>query len=590
MRRRFFLKVILSYSACAGSGFLWKARSAPPKPVSKRRIIDVHCHFFNAADLPVRGFLERVALADYAAAKAQGDASSGISVAVWRGMVAKLTELILRQRAPSPKKELDFLRESRESVAMASRQMVRGLLPRGRAAVYPSKEILTQVLDHGSPGEASRARGLSAPQPASAEKTETDEFTDFVRKEMLEYQEQAPAGARRGLEAPAPSTRSEGPHAAPQSIAGFIASGRSFFSRYFQWAAILTDYRVNIAGRYRKLYDPQNERIVLATPALIDFNFWLNDQSPSPLSEQIELMGLLSVRSAFPMHGFAPFDPLREIRRPASEPASLQIVKTAIRRYGFLGVKLYSPMGFRPAHNAELGFPFPAPAAGKEFGRRLDNALDGLYAWCESEQVPILAHTTESQSAGPDFAARAEPKFWLSVLEKYPRLRLNLAHFGNFSQAFTGDAAGDPVANYPRTWEHEIGAIVNGNRFRGVFADISYFHWVLDGSGETQKIAAVKRMFAKYFEADPNVERLMFGTDWSMTGKAQQANGYIDNVEAFFKDLGLTGGQLDNLFYKNALRYLGLDRETKASARLKAFYARANKPYPNFTNRRVNAA
>jgi predicted TIM-barrel fold metal-dependent hydrolase len=588
MRRRIFLKAILGYSACAGGGFLWKARAAPPSPASKRRIIDVHCHFFNAADVPVRGFLERVALADYAARKAQG--STGIPAGVWHGMVAKLTDLILKQRAPSPRKELDFLRESPGSVATASRQMVRSLLPQGRAGIYPSREMLAQVLDRPPPAEAPRARGLGAPQPAPTEKAETDEFTDFVQKEMLEDQESAPAERRRGFGAPAPEPRGLDSGAARQPIAGFIASGRSFFSRYFQWAAILTDYRINIASRYRKLYDPQNERIVLATPALIDFNFWLNDQSPSPLSEQIELMGLLSLRSAFPMHGFAPFDPLREVRRLPGETASLQIVKTAIRRYGFLGVKLYSPMGFRPSQNAELGFPFPAPAAGKDFGKRLDAALDGLYAWCEREQVPILAHTTESQSAGPDFAARAEPKFWLSVLEKYPRLRLNLAHFGNFSQAFTGGEAGDPAASYPRTWEHEIGTIVNDGRFRGVFADISYFYWVLEGSGETQKIAAVKRMFAKYFEADPNVEHLMFGTDWSMTGKAPKAEGYIDNVEAFFTDLGLTGAQLDNLFYKNALRYLGLDRETKASSRLKAFYAKAGKPYPSFGGRRVNAA
>jgi predicted TIM-barrel fold metal-dependent hydrolase len=590
MRRRIFLKAILGYSAFAGSGFLWKARSAPPGPVSKRRIVDVHCHFFNAADLPVRGFLERVALADYAASKAQAGSSAGIPVTVWHGMVAKLTELILKQRAPSPKKELEFLRESQEGVAMASRQMVRGLLPQGRAGIYPPRDILTQVLDQRSPGDAPRTRGLAAPQPASTEKAETDEFTDFVRKEMLENQEPVAAERRRGLGAPGPGTRGQGSGAAGQPVAGFIASGRSFFSRYFQWAAILTDYRINIASRYRKLYDPQNERIVLATPALIDFNFWLNDNSSSPLSEQIELMGLLSIRSAFPMHGFAPFDPLREVRRPPGETSSLQIVKQAIRHHGFLGVKLYSPMGFRPSQNAELGFPFPAPAAGKDFGKRLDDALDGLYAWCEKEQVPILAHTTESQSAGPDFAARAEPKFWLSVLEKYPRLRLNLAHFGNFSQAFTGSEAGDPAANYPRTWEHEIGAIVKDGRFRSVFADISYFYWVLDGSGETQKIAAAKRMFAKYFEADAKVERLMFGTDWSMTGKALKADGYIDNVEAFFTDLGLTGAQLDNLFYKNALRYLGLDRETKASGRLKAFYAKVNKPYPNFAGKRLNAA
>ncbi|HZV19995.1 MAG TPA: amidohydrolase family protein, partial [Hyphomicrobiales bacterium] len=540
MHRRTFLKALLQLPA--GGYLLCRPLSRVlANPVSKRRFVDLHCHFFNAADLPVRGFLERVVLADYAAGQARA-AQTGIGIGVWRGLVAKLTDLMLRQRAPTPKKELDFLRAT-AGTAGASRQMIRGLVHKNAPESYPSKEILAEVL-----GSAQQAQRPSAESVAPLERavprapgggSDTDEFADFVRQEMRGVQEFTPAEKLRGLEAPGPSAAAPQAPASAQSIAAFIASGRSFFSRYFQWAGLLTDYRANIAERYRKLYDPENTRVALVTPALIDFNFWLNDQSPAPLREQIEVMSLLSLRLPFPMHGFVPFDPLREVRRLPGEDSSLRIVKDAIRRHGFLGVKLYSPMGFRPAKNAELGFPFPAPAGGKELGKRLDDALDGLYAWCEREQVPILAHSTDSQSAGPDFASRAEPKFWLSVLEKYPRLRVNLAHFGNFNQAFAGANGSDPESHYEKTWEYEIGEFIRGRHFRNVYADISYFYWVLDGKAETQKTLAVKRMFAKYLESDPNVEHLLFGTDWNMTGKAQNLDGYVDNVEAFFKDLGL---------------------------------------------------
>jgi Amidohydrolase len=188
----------------------------------------------------------------------------------------------------------------------------------------------------------------------------------------------------------------------------------------------------------------RSTRTVLTCPALVDFNYWLDDKSRTALKDQVELMALLSLRQPRPMYGFAAFDPLREIRRKPEDPSPLAIVQEAVMKHGFLGAKLYSPMGFKPTDNAEHGLIFPAYAALGEEGFRaaLDKALDSLYSWCEANEAPILAHTTDSQSAGPEFALRAEPRFWEKVLTKYPKLKLNLAHFGNFSQAFT--QTGDP--------------------------------------------------------------------------------------------------------------------------------------------------
>ena len=91
------------------------------------------------------------------------------------------------------------------------------------------------------------------------------------------------------------------------------------------------------------------------------------------------------------------------------------------------------------------------------------------------------------------------------------------------------------ATSFELTWEREIGEFVKGGRFPNVYADISYFFWVLEGSTDKAKIQAAKAMFKRYIAAyDPKVERLMFGTDWNMTGKAEGFEHYLDKVEVIF--------------------------------------------------------
>jgi predicted TIM-barrel fold metal-dependent hydrolase len=535
----------------------------------QRRFIDVHCHFFNAADIPVRGFLQRVVLSDYATNKALSNrAESAISLSIWKGMVAKLADVVLKYSAPTPNDEMACLKGGQSCSGFSTKKSFPGealQAPKGQRRLA---DVLQQHY------QAAQSKSMASPQKGE----DVDAFVEFVLKEMKRSGAKPPVSSSKNLKSLGSSL-----HSATDAIAQFVSDGRSFFSRYFSWAEVLTDYRGKIAEAYYTLYDPDHARLILSTPALVDYNYWLEDQSPSSLQDQVELMGLLSLRQSRPMHGYVAFDPLRSVRRKAGEPDPLDIAKEAVAKHGFLGVKLYSPMGFRPSGNADhtLSFPTYASLSEPEFGAKLDGALDSLYAWCDAEEIPILAHTTESQSAGPDFAARAEPRFWNRVLSQYPNLKLNLAHFGNFSQAFAA-AGGSPVAAFGKTWEAEIGALIKTGRYPNLYADISYFYWALEGRNETQNVKAAKTLFAKYFEADPNVERLMFGTDWNMTGKAQGAANYVDSVEAFFRDIGLRDRQLDNLFFRNALRFLGLNGQTKATARLQRFYAAAGKPFPAF--------
>ena len=539
-------------------------------PSSSRRFVDVHCHFFNAADIPLRGFLQRVVLSDYATTKVSAvNGALPVNIAIWKGMVAKLADVVLRRKAPSAADELACL----DGSACDGFGLTAGGLAKSAGPSATARDI-TDVIRLEYEGRGSGDKAARAPSRRGGSEEDVDAFTDFVLKEMQSSGIQPPVASSKSIGSALSQTA--------EAIGQFIANGGSFFSRYFDWAKLLTGYRETIVETYYSLYDAGRSRLILACPAIVDYNYWLEDQEPTALLDQAKLMARLSLRQPRPMHGFMAFDPLRAVRRKPEEPDPLDILKEAVTVHGFLGVKVYSPMGFKPMGNAEKTASFPAHAAMSEpdFGEKLDRALDGLYAWCAAEEVPILAHTTDSQSAGPDYATRADPKFWGQALAKYPSLKLNLAHFGNFSLAFTGK--GDPVSRYRATWEYEIASFVKGGAYPNVYADISYFYWVLEGSMQKRKIQAVKTLFGKYFETDPNVERLMFGTDWNMTGKAGGADRYLDAVETFFRPLGLKEAQLDNLFYKNALRFLGLNGSTKALARLEAFYKAAGKPMPSF--------
>ena len=101
----------------------------------------------------------------------------------------------------------------------------------------------------------------------------------------------------------------------------------------------------------------------MVTPALVDFTKWLDaSETPMTISKQVALMSRLSRERPAELphiHGFVPFDPLRQaIHDKVGGPATnspLAIVDKAVMQQGFVGVKLYPPMGFRAANNANCG-------------------------------------------------------------------------------------------------------------------------------------------------------------------------------------------------------------------------------------------
>jgi predicted TIM-barrel fold metal-dependent hydrolase len=366
--------------------------------------------------------------------------------------------------------------------------------------------------------------------------------------------------------------------AAQQELARRLNTSDYAFRKVKEWGDLLSGFRRDIVGKYLATFDTGAHDIVLFAPALVDFSNWLGDTAASPLQQQVDLMDVLARRQRKArMHGYVAFDPLRQLL--AEETRTMQtpltLARAAVETQGFLGVKIYSPMGFRPTSNAGAGTTFPATVMGgrRDFGARLDKALDDLYAWCRRDGVAILAHASNSQAANREFGLRADPKFWRIVLRKHRELRLNLAHFGRFE--ITGPGGAIDLNRLAGTWEWEIGRIIKQDRAPNVYADLSYFTWIIgnDTDARQRKLAAeaLKRWFAEF---DPECRRILFGTDWAMTAPVRDSEGYLPRMIGFLQDVGLTEGQLDNVLFSNAVRFFGLRQGDPARSRLASYYAK----------------
>jgi predicted TIM-barrel fold metal-dependent hydrolase/tetratricopeptide (TPR) repeat protein len=374
--------------------------------------------------------------------------------------------------------------------------------------------------------------------------------------------------------------------------------------RYIRWSLLYTRYRYELAEELDQLHGKigQKSRVVLMTPAIVDFSKWLEDDDHSSIGDQVQVMARLARRKHGPrVHGFVGFCPLRQAlyndhRRRPGDKDPMSLVRAAIEgdgraSSGFIGVKLYPPMGFRAIGNKDLPderFSEPGylrtteTGLGSQIGRKLDAALSQLYAWCSTNNVPVMAHTSHSFGPNADYEDRADPAFWGDVLKQhaFPRLRINMAHFGHFNNAV---AFSHPANYVDKCWEWTVGKIITGSAGGYAYADISSLGEILR-VGASKKILECMRAFKERFPDSD--ERLLYGTDWSMIGQEDRfpklfsPKPFPDIMVLFLRAVGYDDDQIDKIMFRNAARFLGLSKderekfgENSTRARLERFYA-----------------
>ena len=189
----------------------------------------------------------------------------------------------------------------------------------------------------------------------------------------------------------------------------------------------------------------------------------------------------------------------------------------------FAGVKLYCPNGYSPTDPLLFG---------------TEGKRDGIYAFCEDNGIPVTAHNsdggfatlaksvvinglihvngkliqmnnellkfskaiTEKDAIYERALAINHPLVWGKVAEKYPNLRLNLAHFGGGRQL---EAAMDHPENL-NLWSNRIIELIKDSRYN-VYTDVSCF----------SEFSSIDKLIAS--KVYPEIKkRILYGSDYTL--------------------------------------------------------------------------
>ncbi|HSK24482.1 MAG TPA: amidohydrolase family protein [Egicoccus sp.] len=462
-------------------------------------IVDIHCHTFNADDLPVRGFLQKVAFHDH----------------LFTDDLAALVDRVVQGRAPG----------------------------------HVAENARLDTLLGGAPLPEAAAFAEAAPDPAATIEADVDRTLAEIAATEPELLHRV--GVHLASEGAPP------PLGSPQegALDWFHAARRAV-----RWAKIYGSYRLDNTATLLNLF---SGRVDLAVPMLVDLGMGLSDTAPTTQRQQVELqekISRLSLQGRLPagaqgdVHGFVGFDPRRELRarRVGDIDTPLAVLVDAVTRYGFVGVKLYPPMGFLPLGNAAAGVPD---------GAELDGIMRELFAWCVAEQVPVTAHGSASNAADEEYATFGSPSNWALVLAEFGDLHVNLGHFGGT------DDAQEP-------WRTGIARLAAAHPH--VYADVGN-HRIDRAEVRTRYLEILGRLFD-----DPATtvmtDRLMFGTDWFMLAILPEHDQFLDRYDELYR--AAFGDEATEAFLGGtALRFLGFDDPANANAqRVRRRYAGLDVP------------
>ena len=322
MRRR---EIVLGAGAALG-GVPLSGCAAPssdgPTPPAGTALADIHCHVFNGSDLPTIRFIKIVVLGHY---PKQAIKTLDIDDPdVVDGLIALFTWIVGRTRAPSADDEIRVLDGQLKSS------------PQNLTDEANEEAVIDALASFAQPGGVA----ATGDQPTSGVRK--------VRRAIFK------AAGENGVAA------ANKPLSNPEAKA---VAGRAYRSKFdlgllLRWFALFTRYRHVLVDKLAADHKRQKFGPALLCPALIDYDNWLGEKvTKSNLPAQVKVMGRISRRPTGPaVHGYVAFDPLRQVlfdRGVHTDFDPLGLARTALRDEGFMGVKLYPPMGFKASGNRD---------------------------------------------------------------------------------------------------------------------------------------------------------------------------------------------------------------------------------------------
>lgn len=246
-------------------------------------------------------------------------------------------------------------------------------------------------------------------------------------------------------------------------LSGLIPfTNKDALDRYVKFATIgKLGSQENIFLECKKYYPDDTKFIVLA----MDMAFMDAGKVSRPYLEQLKELAALKIK--YPqLLPFIHIDPRRK--------NSLNLLQWAVKCNGFVGVKMYPPLGI---------FPY-------------DERFDSTYAFCERHNIPIITHCspynpvhnkgkkkniikllekshttvhTDGKSKKELCSNFTHPKNYIQVIKKYPKLKICFAHYGSayYWERFIEDPALDKD-----NWFNVINDLLF--KYENFYTDISF--------------------------------------------------------------------------------------------------------------------
>ncbi len=269
-------------------------------------------------------------------------------------------------------------------------------------------------------------------------------------------------------------------------------------------------------------YYPRDTKFV---PLSVDFDYMEAGKPIRPYLQQLE--DLAALRDKFPdkLFPFVGADPRR--------PDVTGLVKEYIENKGFSGIKMYPSLGFFPD----------------------DERLDGVYAFAEANEIPLTTHCIPKNAnyyrgkiSDADYAKASQipgyskseerknydfvqyynhPHGWQRVLNKFPGLKLNLAHFG-------GNVEWDKYLDDPfvkrekaeQNWFYQIRKMIENEAWPNVYADISFT--VFD-----DRLYPLLKAMIGY---EKTRDYILFGSDFFMLQKDYRERRFGFDMRGYLSD------------------------------------------------------
>ncbi|HEY1936497.1 MAG TPA: amidohydrolase family protein [Candidatus Angelobacter sp.] len=527
--------------------------------------VDAHCHIFNGSDLQVKEFIGRIV----------GN-EKGVPPVVSEA-VGSLLEDLVWGGAPDGDEELHMLKKFHPCLDQSkNKALVRQHYERkyqvGRQALLRTKALNSSRLS----GMQTLSGPFSTSLPANRDNV-LAEIHKWLRQ-ANSSEEYKTTRDRTFAAAHGDTSHIELFSAQNAVTQRAAAGGLDYVLENFQ-------YRFTAMQDYLETYKQRDGSTVdLMLASMVDYDWWLakGRRTSTPLKKQVEVMARISVVSNGRLHGFVPFDPLREVAYWAGKPpetslgdepmvfSSLELVKDAIENQGCVGVKLYPPMGFAPFQNKFRASEFWnrewLPSWMKEqigstrdnrmlpIGQRLDDVLGELYTWCCDNDVPLMAHSNASNGVIDEFKDLVDPKYWKAVLDCWPNLRISFGHLGGFSDPHNVGNANEPPERLIDLMSEEP-----NKPGANAYADVAYFTEVL--SSDRTLGNRILAEYKKLSDGKPAIlpHRLMYGTDWSLLINYGDVQPYLSHFISVLQDVDkVTQGHASEGFW-DVMQLIGSD-------------------------------